>query len=68
MRPSRGASGAFGDAVLPLYLPVTKGADVTGLLGLLSGTVSEQPAAMRCPRTGTPTTSNASPRRRRGAR
>jgi elongation factor G len=35
---------AFGDAVLPLYLPVTKGAGVTGLLGLLSGTVSEQPA------------------------
>ena len=34
---------AFGDSVLPLYLPVSKGTDVTGLLGLLSGTVSEQP-------------------------
>ena len=35
---------AFGDSVLPLYLPVRNGAEVTGLLGLLSGTVSEQPA------------------------
>ncbi|HEX9229351.1 MAG TPA: elongation factor G-like protein EF-G2 [Arthrobacter sp.] len=34
---------AFGDSVVPLYLPVSKGTDVTGLLGLLSGTVSEQP-------------------------
>ncbi|MET4094238.1 elongation factor G-like protein EF-G2 [Arthrobacter sp. UYCu712] len=33
---------AFGDSVLPLHLPVRKGAAVTGLLGLLSGTVSEQ--------------------------
>lgn len=40
---------AFGDAVLPLYLPVTKGADVIGLLGLLSGTVSEQPAGEALP-------------------
>lgn len=40
---------AFGDAVLPLYLPVTKGAGVTGLLGLLSGTVSEQPVGDALP-------------------
>ncbi|MET3920708.1 elongation factor G-like protein EF-G2 [Arthrobacter sp. UYEF20] len=33
---------AFGDSVVPLYLPVRTGAAVTGLLGLLSGTVSEQ--------------------------
>ena len=32
----------FGGTVLPLYLPVRDGADVTGLLGLLSGTVSDQ--------------------------
>lgn len=35
---------AFGDTVLPLYLPVRSGPEVTGLLGLLSGTVSEGPA------------------------
>ncbi|HSO91394.1 MAG TPA: elongation factor G-like protein EF-G2 [Arthrobacter sp.] len=35
---------AFGDTVLPLYLPVRNGAEVTGLLGLLSDTVSGQPA------------------------
>ena len=32
---------AFGDSVLPLYVPVRAGGEVTGLLGLLSGTVSE---------------------------
>ncbi|HYH76329.1 MAG TPA: elongation factor G-like protein EF-G2 [Arthrobacter sp.] len=31
---------AFGDSVLPLYVPVRTGGEVTGLLGLLSGTVS----------------------------
>lgn len=31
----------FGEGVLPLYVPVRSGGDVTGLLGLLSGTVSE---------------------------
>ena len=35
---------AFGDAVLPLYLPVRRQGGITGLLALLSGTVSEQPA------------------------
>ncbi|WP_083266567.1 elongation factor G-like protein EF-G2 [Arthrobacter sp. U41] len=35
---------AFGDTVLPLCLPVRKGAEITGMLGLLSGTVSVQPA------------------------
>ncbi|HEX9226681.1 MAG TPA: elongation factor G-like protein EF-G2, partial [Arthrobacter sp.] len=35
---------AFGDTVLPLCLPVRNGAEVTGLLGLLSGTVSDGPA------------------------
>ncbi|MFF1253448.1 elongation factor G-like protein EF-G2 [Pseudarthrobacter sp. NPDC058329] len=34
---------AFGDTVLPLYVPVRTGGDVTGLLGLLSGTVYEYP-------------------------
>ncbi|WP_427128931.1 elongation factor G-like protein EF-G2 [Pseudarthrobacter sp. S9] len=32
---------AFGDSVLPLYLPVRAAGTVTGLFGLLSGTVSE---------------------------
>lgn len=32
---------AFGDSVLPLHLPVRKGGTVTGLLGLLSGSVSD---------------------------
>jgi elongation factor G len=32
---------AFGDSVVPAYLPVRTGAAITGLLGLLSGTVSE---------------------------
>ena len=31
---------SFGEGVLPLYVPVRTGAEVTGLLGLLSGTVS----------------------------
>lgn len=35
---------AFGAGVLPLYLPVREGGLITGLLGLLPGTVSEQPA------------------------
>lgn len=33
---------AFGDSVLPLYVPVRNGSAVSGLFGLLSGTVSEQ--------------------------
>ncbi|WP_314216624.1 elongation factor G-like protein EF-G2 [Pseudarthrobacter equi] len=32
---------AFGDAVLPLYVPVGSGGERTGLLGLLSGTVTD---------------------------
>jgi elongation factor G len=32
---------AFGDTVLPLYVPVSTDGDVSGLLGLLSGTVYE---------------------------
>jgi elongation factor G len=32
---------AFGDSVMPLYLPLRTGTATTGLLGLLSGTVSE---------------------------
>lgn len=35
---------AFGDSVLPLYLPVRSGGTATGLLGLLSGTVSDYAA------------------------
>ena len=35
---------AFGETVLPLYVPVRAGGNVTGLLGLLSGTVFEYPA------------------------
>jgi elongation factor G len=35
---------AFGETVLPLYVPVRAGGKVTGLLGLLSGTVFEYPA------------------------
>ncbi|MCU1518728.1 MAG: elongation factor [Pseudarthrobacter sp.] len=34
---------AFGDSVLPLYVPVRAGGEVTGLLGLLTGTVSGSP-------------------------
>lgn len=40
---------AFGDSVLPLYLPVRAGGAVTGLLGLLSGTVSHQDPAAPAP-------------------
>ena len=40
---------AFGEGVLPLYVPVRTGGEVTGLLGLLSGTVTDyssgEPAA-----------------------
>lgn len=32
---------AFGEGVLPLYVPVRTGGDLTGLLGLLSGTVTD---------------------------
>ncbi len=35
---------AFGDSVLPLHLPVRKGDAVSGVLGLLSGSVSEYTA------------------------
>ncbi|TLM81654.1 elongation factor G-like protein EF-G2 [Pseudarthrobacter sp. NamE5] len=35
---------AFGDGVLPLYVPVRTGGEVTGLLGLLSGTVTDYSA------------------------
>jgi elongation factor G len=35
---------AFGDGVLPLYLPVRSGGDVTALLGLLSRTVTDYAA------------------------
>ena len=35
---------AFGEGVLPLYVPVRTGGDVTGLLGLLSGTVTDYSA------------------------
>jgi elongation factor G len=36
---------AFGDSVLPLYLPVRTGGAITGLFGLLSGTVSDYAGA-----------------------
>lgn len=32
---------AFGDAVVPLYVPVRTGGQISGLLGLLQGTVSD---------------------------
>ncbi|ACL38867.1 small GTP-binding protein [Pseudarthrobacter chlorophenolicus A6] len=35
---------AFGDGVLPLYVPVGSGGERTGLLGLLSGTVTDYSA------------------------
>ncbi|WP_426986056.1 elongation factor G-like protein EF-G2 [Pseudarthrobacter sp. Y6] len=35
---------AFGDAVLPLYVPVRSGGETSGLLGLLTGTVSDYSA------------------------
>ncbi len=31
---------AFGESVVPLYMPVREGGEITGLLGLLQGTVS----------------------------
>ncbi|KUM33025.1 elongation factor G-like protein EF-G2 [Arthrobacter sp. EPSL27] len=40
---------AFGDTVLPLYLPVTQGTEGTGLLGLLTGTVSDRPGEVTRP-------------------
>jgi elongation factor G len=40
---------AFGDSVLPLYLPVRADGAVTGLFGLLSGTVSEYASADSMP-------------------
>lgn len=40
---------AFGESVLPLYLPVRTGGAVTGLLGLLSGAVSEYAPGRRQP-------------------
>ena len=42
---------AFGAAVLPLYVPIEGGGPVTGLHGLLSGTVSEAVAHLRRPAT-----------------
>ncbi|MBT8160381.1 MULTISPECIES: elongation factor G-like protein EF-G2 [Arthrobacter] len=42
---------SFGDSVLPLYLPVRAGGSVTGLLGLLSGSVSEYSAGEPRPST-----------------
>lgn len=36
--------GAFGSAVLPLYLPIRSDGTISGLLGLLSGTVSDHSA------------------------
>ncbi|WP_461174759.1 elongation factor G-like protein EF-G2 [Arthrobacter sp. Z1-9] len=47
---------AFGDTVLPLYVPVSTGGEVTGLLGLLSGTVFEYSpeSAHATPRAGEP--------------
>jgi elongation factor G len=46
---------AFGDSVVPAYLPVRTGAAITGLLGLLSETVSDYSAG-----TSTPTLRDAS--------
>jgi elongation factor G len=40
---------AFGDTVQPLYLPVRSGTEVTGLHGLLSGTVSDYSSGERRP-------------------
>ncbi|UVJ40090.1 elongation factor G-like protein EF-G2 [Arthrobacter sp. CJ23] len=39
--------GAFGESVLPLHLPVRSDGAVTGLLGLLAGTVSDYRSAGR---------------------
>ncbi|WP_120339682.1 elongation factor G-like protein EF-G2 [Cryobacterium soli] len=38
---------SFGAGVLPVYVPVWRGGAITGLLGLLTGTVSEAGAALR---------------------
>lgn len=40
---------AFGTAVLPLYLPIRTGGAITGLLGLLSQTVSDYSSGSRRP-------------------
>jgi elongation factor G len=40
---------AFGEAVVPAYLPVRTGPAITGLIGLLSGTVSDYSAADAAP-------------------
>jgi len=40
---------AFGSAVLPLYLPIRTAGAITGLLGLLSGTVSDYTAGTSVP-------------------
>jgi elongation factor G len=40
---------AFGETVQPLYVPLRSGTDVTGLHGLLSGTVSDYSAGERQP-------------------
>jgi elongation factor G len=53
---------AFGAAVLPLYLPVRAQGGITGLLGLLTGTVSESHAG-----SGAGTGSAANDRNRRPA-
>ncbi|MET4591591.1 elongation factor G-like protein EF-G2 [Arthrobacter sp. 754] len=42
---------AFGESVLPLYVPVRTGGEFTGLLGLLSGTVSDYSSAEPSPST-----------------
>ncbi|HEY8702618.1 MAG TPA: elongation factor G-like protein EF-G2 [Arthrobacter sp.] len=39
----------FGDSVMPAYLPLRTGAVITGLLGLLSGTVAEYEAGSTAP-------------------
>jgi elongation factor G len=53
---------AFGDSVLPLYVPVRTGGETTGLLGLLTGTVSDYTAGE--PRA---TTRDADPGERSGS-
>lgn len=53
---------AFGDSVLPLYVPVRTGGETTGLLGLLTGTVSDYSAGE--PRA---TTRDADPGERSGS-
>ena len=53
---------AFGDSVLPLYVPVRTGGETTGLLGLLTGMVSDYSAGE--PRA---TTRDADPGERSGS-